>query len=245
MKHRNYKIIRISIIVMLATGVVLPLFTDWFIFQNDFPSAITNSDWSGFLGGLWGGIIGGIGTLISIYISTVDSKNNQEWEKRQHKLERIVITASSYWQKSKEIELLLAKKSQLSAEISMIKADILGIEDSLRNNPHLATSRKTGLESDLKARKASKMEKDSRMYNLGSTITSVIEKTYYDKMILLILLEGITDNKKILNSLRTLNNTIESMANETINIDQKILNEKIEEFFVQTKEFLNCFEKQE
>ena len=36
--------------------VILPLLLDWCIFNNDYPSNLTNGEWAGFLGGYIGAV---------------------------------------------------------------------------------------------------------------------------------------------------------------------------------------------
>ena len=50
---------------MLIIGI--PLFIDWLIIGNKFPSNITNTEWVSFWGGYAGAILGGIVSLIGIY----------------------------------------------------------------------------------------------------------------------------------------------------------------------------------
>ena len=66
-KIRRYlqgKINRITqtIIIIILISICLPFFLEFFIWRNNFPSAINNSDWSSFLGSYLGGIIGGFAT---------------------------------------------------------------------------------------------------------------------------------------------------------------------------------------
>lgn len=243
MKKRKPKFIIKCIIVMILIGAVLPLLTDWFIFGNSFPSAISNSDWSGFLGSLWGGIIGGIGTLISIYISTNDVKDSQEWEKRRDKLERIINASSAYWKEAKIMEKLLIQKGKILDELESKNEESCGINESLRNNPGLAEEKRKGLEIDLQKIDGERDVLTHQIDSISRESLVAVENLFYEKMILHILLEDETTSQEMIKSLDALDNTLSSLAYRKENIEVKILNSQIEAFFSKTKDFLACYEK--
>ena len=60
-KKKNVMII---VIIIIATFAI-PLFIDWAIFGNNFPSHISNSEWAGFLGSF----LGGIATMLSVFFT--------------------------------------------------------------------------------------------------------------------------------------------------------------------------------
>lgn len=187
MKKKNSKIIILCIIIMILGGAVLPLLTDWLIFGNRFPSAISNSDWSGFLGSLWGGVIGGIGTLISIYVTTNDVKYSQEIEKNRDKLERIINAASSYWKEAKIAERLLAQITEIRSDFNNIESEISGINMSLINNPGLDVEKKKRLESDLGALEKRKEELVDQINKINNNIFAIVDNIFCEKMILYIM----------------------------------------------------------
>lgn len=58
--------IYIFVAVFLLLSIGIPLFIDWIIIGNKFPSNIHNSDWVAFLGGYIGAILGALFSLIGI-----------------------------------------------------------------------------------------------------------------------------------------------------------------------------------
>lgn len=243
MKKRNTKLIVKCIFLMILTGAVLPLLTDWFIFGNSFPSSISNSDWSGFLGSLWGGIIGGIGTLISIYISTTDVKESQELEKRNNKLERIINSASLYWKEAKVIEKLLLQKNAVLAKIKANEEEISGINGSLRDNPGMALEKRKGLVNELTTLQQQSNVLTNQLESLSSEFLASIEKVFYEKMILHILLDKETGSKDMLSALDVLDSLLKNVESKKQEIDYTYLNQQIDIFYLKTKDFLARYEK--
>lgn len=72
----------ITIILTLICIVGLPLFIDWAIIGNNFPSNISNSDWVGFLGGYIGTIVGAIFSLVGV-IFTIRFTREQNQKDRE------------------------------------------------------------------------------------------------------------------------------------------------------------------
>ena len=62
------------LILLIIVVVLLPFILEYAIFRNTFYSAISNSDWSSFLGGY----IGGIATLFAVYITTSETRKIQK-----------------------------------------------------------------------------------------------------------------------------------------------------------------------
>lgn len=64
--------------------ILVPLFIDWAIIGNSFPSHISNSDWVGFLGGYIGAIIGAIvsmaGIILTIWFTNQQNRQDRELE---------------------------------------------------------------------------------------------------------------------------------------------------------------------
>ena len=92
----NKSLIKCTLIMALC-GIIVPLFLDWFIWSNDFPSSISNEDWSGFLGSYLGGIIGGIGTLAAVYFTTMETRRVQREEMRKEKYWRCIEQMALYY----------------------------------------------------------------------------------------------------------------------------------------------------
>lgn len=75
-------IVTIVIIFLIILGVLfiaaVPWLLDLFVFGNNMHSALSNGEWSGFLGSYIGGVAGGVGTLIAVYKSTSQVKRYEE-----------------------------------------------------------------------------------------------------------------------------------------------------------------------
>ncbi|MFD2672171.1 hypothetical protein [Marinicrinis sediminis] len=66
------------LIVFLLLSIIIPFILEYVIFRNQIYSAISNGEWASFLGSFLGGIIGGIGTLVAVYITTLETRRIQE-----------------------------------------------------------------------------------------------------------------------------------------------------------------------
>ncbi len=79
-------LILICTIVLIVSFI--PLFMDWVIINNDFPSNITNSDWVGFFGGYIGALIGAsvslAGIIITIRYTNEQNKKDRELQVRPY-----------------------------------------------------------------------------------------------------------------------------------------------------------------
>lgn len=68
--------------------VNLPLLLDWCIFNNDYPSNLTNGEWAGFLGGYIGAVLGGFFSLLgiawTIRFTRKESKKDRELQIRPY-----------------------------------------------------------------------------------------------------------------------------------------------------------------
>lgn len=86
-KRLNIKMVLI-ILSLVVISVLIPLFIDNYIIGNYFPSFWSDSDWSGFLGSYIGGILGGLATLLSIYITTIETRNIERNKRKQDEKEK-------------------------------------------------------------------------------------------------------------------------------------------------------------
>lgn len=77
MNFRKQKI-TLLISIILVSILVSPLLLDFFIFQNDLYSGLSNGEWASFLGSYIGGIIGGGGTLAAVAITTKETRKIQK-----------------------------------------------------------------------------------------------------------------------------------------------------------------------
>lgn len=62
------------LIFLIIIVVLIPFVLEYAIFRNPLYSAISNSDWSGFLGGY----VGGVATLFAVYITTKETRKIQK-----------------------------------------------------------------------------------------------------------------------------------------------------------------------
>ena len=74
---KNAKKVLLFVIVMIG----VPVFIDWVIFGNTFPSNIDNQAWAGFLGSYFGGVA----TLIAVFITISDNNKKLELQKKPRK----------------------------------------------------------------------------------------------------------------------------------------------------------------
>lgn len=65
-------------ILLFATLIIVPLFLDYFIFNNTFPSKVSNDGWAGFWGGYLGAIIGAIATLCAILLEITHNQKQRK-----------------------------------------------------------------------------------------------------------------------------------------------------------------------
>lgn len=72
---KDVKKVLLFVIVMIG----LPVFIDWVIFGNTFPSNIDNQTWAGFLGSY----LGGVATLIAVFITIRDNNKKLELQKKE------------------------------------------------------------------------------------------------------------------------------------------------------------------
>lgn len=66
---------KIGVFILIA--IIFPMFIDWFVFANVFPSNIGNEAWAGFLGSY----IGGLCTMAAVFI-TINDNNKKLKEQR-------------------------------------------------------------------------------------------------------------------------------------------------------------------
>lgn len=83
-------------IALVIVGTILfiiglPLFIDWAIIGNSFPSNISNTEWVGFFGGYIGSLIGGLSSLIGIAL-TIRFTREQNRKDREAQVRPYCIT---------------------------------------------------------------------------------------------------------------------------------------------------------
>ena len=62
----------------IAFGV--PLFLEFFIFRNNFPSELYNDEWASFLGSFLGGLISLVGIYLTIRYTQEENKKEREYK---------------------------------------------------------------------------------------------------------------------------------------------------------------------
>jgi len=62
------------LIIFIIVVIIIPFLFHFFIFENSFPSNVSNDGWAGFFGGYIGAIIGAISTIIAISIEIEHNK---------------------------------------------------------------------------------------------------------------------------------------------------------------------------
>lgn len=72
--------------IMLILFVVfgIPIFLEFFIFRNAFPSVLNNGEWAAFLGSYLGGVVSLIGIYLTIRFTQAENKKERELMYRPH-----------------------------------------------------------------------------------------------------------------------------------------------------------------
>lgn len=218
MKKQNIAIIISSIFIILLLSILVPIFLDKYIWSNNTPSALNNSDWSSFLGSFLGGIIGSIGTLIAVCVTTLDTRYIQKDNNCQNiikaateRLEVIVNSISSYWQKIKCIESYIDNLIINQNNLSVKTKDLDKIyEDLLKNN--LTERIRNDLNLEYKKNLQQKVDLEHQITTLKEKTIKTFESLYYLKYHLQIFLQDFDFSTEFLNII----NQIEEYTNEII-----------------------------
>lgn len=155
------KQILIIVIVSIMIIVLFPFMLEIIVFRNDVYSALSNGEWSGFLGSYVGGALGGIGTLLAVYITTQETRKSQretvkqieDEQKRNEKKERkqfvdeiakdvatYITNISKYFYANRALNRLDKDRDRLNKEFHSIQQEMqtqydkqkeLNIEDDL------------------------------------------------------------------------------------------------------------------
>ncbi len=246
MKKRNIRIIIISILLTCISGVVLPLFMDKYIFANNYPSSLSNSDWSGFLGGIWGGIIGGVGTLIAVCITTLDTREVQEESKKQaaiaiskDKLETIISALSSYWEKSSDIAKIYIQLIEYMTVITSTEEKINAISNDLLRP--LKNEVKESLLSKCNELTLVKSKSETEFADLKNQIIKLIGSISYEEMLLKLLIADIEFSNKIIDLIDTTHSILTNICQNDVSLSTE-LNLQIEKFQESSKQFVKEYE---
>ena len=89
--NKRKKVILIAITVFIIIVIGVPLFIDWIIIGNSFPSNIDNSDWVGFFGGYIGAVLGGCISLIGIYWTIKFTREENRADREIHLTFMLII----------------------------------------------------------------------------------------------------------------------------------------------------------
>lgn len=133
-KYLQEKINRITqtIIIIILISLCVPIFLEFFIWRNNFPSAIDNSDWSSFLGSYLGGIIGGFATLLAVRFTLLETKK----EYYKNFLVQMIDISATYLNEIRKYKAELKNGKALSREINELQHDVEVMRDDL--NMHSA-----------------------------------------------------------------------------------------------------------
>lgn len=71
---KNHKILVVSTLFLTA---LIPLLLNELLFNNDYPSRVSNDGWAGFFGGYIGAIIGAIMTIAAVLIEIRNNERNR------------------------------------------------------------------------------------------------------------------------------------------------------------------------
>lgn len=248
MKERNIKIIIVSIILICVAGIVIPIFLDVFIFGNNCPSNLTNSDWSGFLGGIWGGIIGGIGTLIAVCVTTIDTRMVQNDSKElsniaisKDKLENIINSLSSYWEKIHKLQKIINIASEINETIINEEAEISSIKNDLLSE--LPDDSKKTLIENLEKKQDLLLTKKCEFNNIKNTINEIINSTEYESLLIKLLIMDNELSKELLEFFKKMQNYFK-LVQEDNDFSTKKFECYIEQFLTYSKNFIKNFEEE-
>ncbi len=247
---------------MAGCSILIPLFLDYIIWANNMESSISNSDWSGFLGSFLGGIIGGIGTLIAVYITTLETRSIQKETNIQNKSERdknyqkekfwhFVEQLATYYmnleiirQKIDELMLKYEKKNQYKNDINSILNDINNMKEN-EHQTHRLEKRKNEKEMLLD-------QNNIIMESLKTLIIQRCDNLKYGYLIFKIVTCDISGSCKFLIYIKdmetSLNELCEKMCNERLILDKndelyKKIISQTSSFEEQCKILLKEFEK--
>lgn len=247
MKERNIKIIIVSIILICVSGIVIPIFLDVFIFGNNCPSNLNNSDWSGFLGGIWVGIIGGIGTLIAVCVTSIDTRMVQNDSKElsniaisKDKLENIISSLSSYWEKIHKLKKLINIALEINETINNEEAEINSIKNDLLSE--LPEDSKKSLVENLAEKQDLLLTKKCEFNNIKNTINEIIDSTEYESLLIKLLIMDNEFSKELLECLEKIQSYFK-LVQEDDDFSTKNFTYSIEQFLTHSKKFIKDFEE--
>lgn len=212
LQNRIVRIILYFMIGLVLVSVAIPVFLEVAIWRNSIYSAISNSDWSSFLGSYLGGVIGGSATLLAVWITTMESKNGQYKET----LARIIDICSSYINGINVIKENAEEAGRLICEINELAEDIGEIERNLS----VLRAPSDDVMDDLKSRLIEQTENLSNIKILYNEVLaafraqrSVVE---HASLMLEIYLYDIDFAKELLRNIEELNNTVKEIQNKLI-----------------------------
>lgn len=156
-KGRNNRILQALVIVLLL-GICLPLFLEFFIWRNSFPSVLDNSDWSSFLGSYLGGIIGGFATLLSVRFTLLETRKDYY----KDFLTQMIDISALYIDDIRKYKIELSMGKSLYRDICELQEDISTIQKDI--NLHNAPNR-PGIEDELCRELQEKKEEIRKIQN--------------------------------------------------------------------------------
>lgn len=248
MNKRSIVIIIVSIFLICLSGIVIPLFMDRFIFGNNYPSSLSNSDWSSFLGGIWGGIIGGVGTLIAVCITTIDTRMVQEDSRQQRladysndKLKSIITAISSYWQKITSIEKFYSDMFISKNRLLEVNSEISSIDESILNDFHIGEEYRKVLNTKKEEYNKIIVNEQLKITRLKDRINATLEHVEYEVMLIKILISDIEFSNELLSLISKFQSYfMDTSQNNDLDVSE--IHSCIQDFNTKAKEFIEKYE---
>lgn len=135
--HKNFCIIFVSLIIFI------PIIMHFVIFENSFPSKVSNDGWADFFGGYIGSIIGALATIIAISIEI--EHNKSERYKEEVKSIRPYLNISNFVpvHNGNNLEITLTIENlgfQAACEVRIIENDQDDFEEKIIYNKYFAVA---------------------------------------------------------------------------------------------------------
>lgn len=198
------------VIVGLAIALLVPFALEFLVFRNEIYSALTNADWSSFLGSYIGGALGGTGTLLAVYITTKETREIQKeneakiqedreiYAKRERKLlvdkvsesvAEYISEISAYFYSCRNLERLDKERDNVNCRLENLKSKLRAAKTE---------DEKVSLE-DKKSELEDKLQRLERDIELKSVDRLSANKCYF---LLLILLQNIEEGRALVEQLK-------------------------------------------
>lgn len=132
-------------IVVLMVLIIIPIFLNFFIFENEYITKVSNDGWASFFGSYIGGAIGGIGTLIAMYISVRETQKqiviSDVKDKKKERVKEAEVIAELVTNYIGEVNIYQNKEKNVIEEKNMIAQEISYFDTLLIEWKHCRYSR--------------------------------------------------------------------------------------------------------